>query len=140
MNQWYYFLFLFRQVYGFNSIMIPLLILFLLAVIKNYWIDKTPYRPVHLLALVPCLFPIAMLIWGTLYEHTTSQGMVSIKEPEWLYGVMRGLVVIQLLVNIGCLVYFKGLRLSIVTLALLQGFLTLFSLLVAGMSIEGTWL
>lgn len=141
MNQWSYFLFLLRQVYGADGILIPLFVLFLLAVVKNYWIDKIPYRAVHLLALVPFLFPIWMLIWGTLYEHTTSGTVYAhVNVPEWLSPAIWGIVVIQLLVNIGCLVYFKGVRLSIVILVLLQGLLTFISLLVSGMSIGGTWL
>ena len=135
MDQWDYFLFLFRQVYRNNMITTPLVFMVLLAVVKNYWIDKTPYRAVHWLALVPCLFPIWILVWGTLYRHTSWT-----HPPEWLSPAMWGIVVIQLLVNLGCLVYFKGLRLSIVFLLLLQGSVTLLSLLLSSMSIGGTWL
>jgi hypothetical protein len=139
-QQGQYFLFLLGQVFSCNCVTPFLFILFALAVIKNYWIDKTPYRAVHLLALFPFLFPIWMLIWGTLFEHTTSGPPGWNEVPEWQFFPLRVIVAIQLLITIGCFIYFKGLRLSILTLALWQGFLTFLSLLVAGMSIGGTWL
>src|SRR5262245_51361257 len=108
MNQWDYFLFLLNLLYQLDWMMIPLFVLFILAVIKDYLIGKTPFQAVHLLALVPFLFPILMLIWGTVFQHTIpTPGSDYTAAPAWLSLALWTLVVIQLLMVLGGLVYFK---------------------------------
>jgi hypothetical protein len=86
-------------------------------------------------------FPLWIVMWGTLFEHTTGRTPYAYVEmPEWQFQAMWVIVVIQLLMNIGCLVYFEGVRLSVLTLGLVQGFLTFIALFVASMSIRGEWL
>ena len=75
MNQWEYFSFLFRQGFIAGSMWYLTLffcLLFILVVYKTFKVDKAPYKKIYLLSLIPFLFPILMLIWGTLFEHTQS--------------------------------------------------------------------
>ena len=140
MNQRDYFLFLFRQ--GFIAgdmlyLTFFFCFLFILALYKTFKVDNAPYKKLYLISLIPFLFPVLMLIWGTLFEHTQTY---TANVPAWQLNVLSGILFLQLGINLVCLVYFKGIRLSIVALALLQMYFTFPFYLVAAMSIGGIWL
>ena len=140
MNQWEYFFFLFRQgvIVGSRWYLTFLFcLLFILVFYKTFKVDKVPYKKLYLISLIPFLFPILILIWGTFFEHTQSYTTYA---PDWQLNGLSGILYLQLGVHIACLVYFKGIRLSIVALAVLQMYFTLPFYLVAYMSIGGVWL
>jgi hypothetical protein len=140
MNRWDYFLFLFRQGFVFGSmgyLTFFFLLLFTLALYKNFKVDKAPYKQLYLIALIPFLFPLIMLIWGTFFEHTQIH---AVSVPDWQLNVLSWILFLQFGIHLGCLVYFKGIRLSIAALALLQMYLVLPFYFVASMSVGGIWL
>lgn len=108
-----------------------------LALTKNYALDRTPFQARHLLALVPLVFPALLLTWGVLFEHTTSPVP---DVPQWQLLVPNALLLVQLLVNVACLYAFAGVRLSVFTIALFQAYWTQFAWLLAYMSIRNEWL
>jgi hypothetical protein len=135
MNHWDYFLFLLRQAHnGAWCITVPLLVLVVLAICKNYFVDKTPYAKRHLIAFVPFVFPLLLLVYGTLFEHTSTK---TVHVPEWQTMLLWVPVISQVVINGFCLAIFKGMRLSVLALTILQGWLTLIHLLVAAVSITG---
>jgi hypothetical protein len=109
----------------------------LFALGKNYLLDKSPFHNRHLLTLFPFLFPVLLLIWGSLFEHTKT---TDTSVPEWQLLVPNALLVLQLLINLTCFYAFTGVRLSVLALALMQAYLTLFTWLIATMSIRNEWL
>ncbi len=140
MNRWEYFSFLFRQ--GFIAgdmwyLTLLFCFLFILALYKTFKVDKAPYKKLYLISLIPFLFPILMLIWGTRFEHTQTY---TANIPAWQLNVLSEILYLQFGINLVCLVYFKGIRLSITALALLQMYFTLPFYLVATMSVGGVWL
>ena len=140
MNRWEYFFFLFRQ--GFIGgamwyLTFFFCFLFILVLYKTFKVDKAPYRKLYLVSLIPFLFPFFMLIWGTLFEHTQNYSTYA---PDWQLNVLSGILYLQLALHIFFLVYFKGVRLSVAALAVLQMYLTLPFYLVAYMSVGGTWM
>ena len=141
MNRWDYFLFLFHQGRSFivsNLLLICLfLLLFVVLLYNAFKVDKAPYKKLYLISLIPFLFPLLMLVWGTLFEHTQVQVT---NVPAWQSSVLSGIFLLQLAINLVCLVWFKGIRLSIAVLALLQACFTFPFLLVASMSVSGIWL
>lgn len=140
MNQWEYFLYLFRQGFiagSFWRLTLFFFILFVLVLYKTFKVDRAPYKKIYLISLIPFLFPLLMLIWGTLFEHTQSY---SADVPAWHLSVLPAILYLQLGIHIACLVYFKGIRLSIAALILLQMYFTLPFYLVATMSVGGVWL
>jgi hypothetical protein len=140
MNRWDYFLFLFQQGFVAGS-MWPLtflfLFLFILVFYKTFKVDKVPCQKIYLISLTPFLFPLLMLIWGTLFEHTQSY---VIDLPAWQLKILSGILYLQLGIHLACLVYFKGVRLFVAALALLQMYFTLPFYLVSYMSVSGTWM
>ena len=140
MNRGDYFSFLFRQAViagGMGPLTFAFCFLFILMFYKTFKVDKVPYKKIYLISLIPFLFPILMLIWGTLFEHTQSY-MANI--PVWQLKVLSGILYLQLGIHLVCLIYFKGIRLVIGALALLQMYFTLPFYLVAYMSVGGVWL
>jgi hypothetical protein len=105
-------------------------------VYKTFKVDKAPYKKNYLLSLIPFLFPLFMLVWGTLFEHTQT---FTTYAPDWQLNALSGILYLQLGIHIVCLFYFKGIRLSIAALAVLQMYFTLPFYLVAYMSIGGAW-
>jgi hypothetical protein len=140
MNRWEYFSFLFQQGFIAGSmwpLTLAFCILFILVLYKTFKVDKAPYEKKYLLTLIPFLFPLLMLIWGTLFEHTQDYTTYA---PKWQLSILSGILYLQLGIHIACLVYFKGIRLSVAALALLQMYFTLPFYLVAYMSIGGVWM
>ena len=140
MNRWEYFLFLFRQGFVAGNMWYLTLffcLLFALVFYRTFKVDKAPYKKIYLISLIPFLFPTLMLTWGTLFEHTQTY---TADIPAWQLSILSGILFLQLGLNIACLVYFKGIRLAIAALALLQMYLTLPFYLIAYMSIGGVWL
>ncbi|MBC7877483.1 MAG: hypothetical protein H7Y59_09965 [Anaerolineales bacterium] len=103
---------------------------------KTFKVDKVPYQKIYLLSLIPFLFPLLMLVWGTLFEHTNS---ITADVPAWQLKTISIILYVQLAISLGCIVYFKGIRLLVATLAVLQMYFTLPFFLVAYMSISGSW-
>ena len=140
MDRWNYFLFLFQQGFVAGS-MWPLtflfLFLFILVCYKTFKVDKAPCRKIYLITVIPFLFPLLMLIWGTLFEHTQSY---VIDLPAWQLKILSGILYLQLGIHLACLVYFKEIRLFVAALALLQMYFTLPFYLVSYMSVSGTWM
>jgi hypothetical protein len=139
MDRWAYFLYLFRQgfvVAGLWYLTLFFCFLLILVLYKTFKVDKTPFKKLYLISLIPFLFPVLLLIWGTFFEHT--QTYIS-KLPAWQLNVLTGILYLQLGIHLACLVYFKGIRLSIAALALLQMYFTLPFYLVAVMSVGGSW-
>jgi hypothetical protein len=140
MNHGDYWLYLVRQAFIYDDlwyITLPLFVLAVLAVIKNYSVDKAPFKRRHLLALIPFAFPPLLLAYGTMFEHTLTRTQAV---PAWQTMILWGIVISQALINVLCFVHFKRMRLSVLALTALQGWLTLFPFLVAVMSVSGTWL
>lgn len=140
MNHGDYWLYLVRQAFIYDDlwyITLPLFALAVLAGIKNYIADKAPYSKRHLLALIPFAFPPLLLIYGALFEHTLTKTQ---DVPAWQTTILWGIVISQILFNGLCFACFKRMRLSVLALAALQGWLTLFPFVVAVMSVSGTWL
>jgi hypothetical protein len=137
---WNYFLDLLRQAFIYDDlwyITLPLFTLAALAISKNYVVDKTRYARRHLLALIPFVFPLLLLVCGTLFEHTLTR---TAHVPAWQTMLAWGIVISQVGINGLCFVTFKGMRLSVLALTVLQGWLSLFPFFVAMMSISGAWL
>jgi hypothetical protein len=137
---WNYFLDLLRQAFIYDDlwyITLPLFMLVVLAISKNYVVDKTPYARRHLLALIPFAFPPLLLVYGTLFEHTLTK---TAHVPAWQTMLAWGIVIYQVGINGLCLATFKGMRLTMLALTILQGWLSLFPFFVAMMSISGVWL
>ena len=139
MNRWSYLLDLMRQAFIHDDlwyITLPLFALVALAIYKNYIVDKTRPARRHLFALVPFVFPLLLLVFGALFEHT-----LTVTEPvaAWQIVILWGTVIGQVLINGLCLAFFKEIRLSLLALAMLQGWLTLFPFAVAVMSTTGIW-
>lgn len=140
MNRWEYFSFLFRQGFAAGNIWYLTLLfcfLFILALYKTFKMDKAPYKKLYLISLIPFLFPFFLLTWGSLFEHTQTY---TANTPAWQLNGLSGILFLQFGINLACLVYFKGIRLSIAALALLQMYLTLPFYLVAYMSVGGVWM
>jgi len=140
MNRWDYLLDLLRQAFIYDDlwyITLPLFMLVVLAIGKNYFVDKTPYARRHLLAFIPFVFPPLLLICGTLFEHTLTK---TAHVPTWQTMIVWGIVISQAAINGLCFATFKGMRLSVLALTILQGWLSLFPFFVAVMSISGVWL
>lgn len=140
MNHWSYFLNLLRQAFIYDDlwyITLPLFALVILAVSKNYFVDKTQYERRHLLAFIPFVFPPLLLVYGTLFEHTLTK---TEHVPAWQTMILWGIVISQMVINGLCFACFKRMRLSVLALTILQGWLTLFPFFVAVMSISGIWL
>ena len=140
MNRWEYFWYLFHQGFIAGSLWYLTFffcLLFILVLYKTFKVDKAPYKKIYLLSLIPFLFPLLMLIWGTFFEHTQSY---TADLPAWQLNVLTGILFLQFGINLACLIYFKGIRLSVAALALLQMYFTLPFYLVAYMSISGSWM
>ena len=140
MNHWDYLLGLLRQAFIYDDlwcITLPLFLLAVLAISKNYFVDKTPYARRHLLAFIPFAFPPLLLVYGTLFEHTLTK---TAHVPAWQTMIVWGIAISQVSINGLCFAIFKGMRLSVLALTLLQGWLSLFPFFVAVMSISGVWL
>ncbi len=140
MNQWEYFSFLFRQGFiagNFWYLTLVFCFLFILVIYRTFKVNKAPYKKQYLLSLIPFLFPLLMLAWGTFFEHTQSY---TADIPAWQLNMLAGTLYLQLGIHVVCLVYFKGVRLAVAALALLQMYLTLPFYLVAYMSVGGVWL
>jgi hypothetical protein len=141
MNHWDYFLFLFHQGLGFiisNSLLIiPSILGLIYLLYRNFKINGVPFKRVYLISLIPFLFPMLMLLWGTFFEHTQTY---SANIPNWQSNVLSGMLFLQVAINLACLFYFKGIRLLVVMLALIQLSFTLPFFLVASMSVGGIWL
>lgn len=140
MNRWDYFSFLFHQGFMFGSmgfLTFFFLFLFILALYKNFKVDKEPYKKLYLISFIPFLFPPLMLIWGTFFEHTQ---VYTANIPAWQLNVLSGILYLQAGINLACFIYFKRIRLSIAALAVLQMYFTFPFYLVAAMSIGGVWL
>jgi hypothetical protein len=140
MNRWEYFFFLVRQgpITGkMWYLTFFFCFLFALLLYKTFKINKAPYKKIYLLSLIPFLFPLFMLIWGTFFEHTNS---ITADIPAWQLNGPSWILYLQLGIHVACLVYFKGVRLLIAALAVLQMYFTLPFFLVAYMSVGGTWL
>lgn len=141
MNRWEYFLFLFRQAFTVGSfwyLAALFCLVFILMLYKTFKVNKTPYKKIYLLSLIPFLFPLFLLIWGTFFEHT--QISTTTYAPDWQLQVLSWILYLQLGIHIACLIYFKGVRLFIAALAVLQMYFTLPFYLVAIMSVGGTWI
>ena len=109
----------------------------LLALTKNYVLDRTAFQTRHLVALTPLLFPIVLLLWATVFEHTR----VPVADvPQWQVVVPHALLVLQLAVNVACFAKFRDIRLSVFTVSLFQAYWTLYAWLIAIMSVQGEWL
>lgn len=140
MDRWDYFLFLFRQGFVAGNLGCFTFIfcsLFILALYKTFMVDKAPYKKVYLISLIPFLLPIVMLIWGTFFEHTQTY---TANVPAWQLNVLSGILFLQFGINLVCLVHFKGIRLSVAALVLLQTYFIFPFYLVAAMSVGGIWL
>ena len=140
MNRWDYFIYLFHQGFvagSFWYLTFFFCLLFILVFYKTFKVDKKPYKKQYLISLIPFFFPLLLLIWGTFFEHT--QTYIS-KLPAWQINVLTGILILQLGLHVVCLIYFKGIRLSIATLSLLQMYFTLPFYLVAVMSVGGSWI
>ena len=138
MEHWTYFLFLSKQMAGVYPLVVLMGIPFSLALFKSYRIDKVAYRPSHLFILLPFLCHVLLLMWGTLFEHTTEANRV-VAVPAWQLSGLWVIVLVQVVVNVVCFVRFKGLRISVLTMALAQWLLTLFAFFLASMSVQGVW-
>ena len=140
MNRWDYFIYLFHQGFvagSFWYLTFFFCLLFTLVAYKTFKVDKTPFKKSYLISLIPFLFPLFLLTWGTLFEHT--QTYIS-KLPAWQLNVLTGILILQLGIHVVCLIYFKGIRLTVAALSLLQMYFTLPFYLVAVMSVGGSWM
>ncbi len=141
MNHWEYFFFLFHQGASFivsNFLFVALFFLLFIALLyKNFKADDEPYKKVYAISLIPFLFPIFMLVWGTFFEHTQ---IYMPDLPHWQIDVLTGVLILQIGINLVCLVWFNRVRMSVVALALLQMCFTLPFFLAATMSVSGVWM
>lgn len=140
MNHWDYFLFLFNKSFVTGKtwyLTFFFCFLFALMLYKTFKVDKVPYQKIYLLSLIPFLFPLLMLVWGTLFEHTNS---ITADVPAWQLKTISIILYVQLAISLACIVYFKGIRLLVAALAVLQMYFTLPFFLVAYMSISGSWM
>jgi hypothetical protein len=141
MNHWEYFLFLFYQGLGFITstlpLMIPFFIAFILLLYRTFKMNAESFKRIYLISLIPFLFPFLMVAWGTFFEHTQAY---TAKVPDWQLGMLSWLLCFQIGFNIVCLIYFKGIRLPLAILSLIQMGFTLPFLLIASMSVGGVWL
>lgn len=136
---WGYLGFLLDQAWRNNAWLISWLLLAAcpLALMKNYVFDRTAFQARHLVALTPLLFPVVLLLWATVFEHTR----VPVADvPQWQVAVPHALLVLQVAINVACFFAFRGIRLSVFTVSLFQAYWTLYAWLIAIMSVEGEWL
>lgn len=141
MNHWDYLLFLFNQGMSFvisNLLLIvPSMLGLIYLLYRNFKVDAVPFKKVYLISLIPFLFPMLMLLWGTFFEHTQAY---SENIPSWQSSVLSGMLYLQVGISFACLIWFKGIRLLVVMLVLIQLMFTLPFFLVASMSVGGIWL
>lgn len=104
---------------------------------KTFKVDKVPYQKNYLFSLIPLLFPLLMLIWGTIFENTQSY-----KEdiPSWQLNILTGILFLQFFISLACIIYFKGVRLSLAALTVFQMYFTLPFYLAAIGSVSGVLL
>lgn len=136
-GHWAYFLFLTKQAAGAYRLAGFMGIVVCFALFKNYKIDKADFQASHLLMLLPFLHPLLLLIWGTAFEHTTAPGL---SVPGWQLHGLWFIVLCQVAMSVYFFLRFKGLRLSVAAISVLQGFLTMLAFFLAWMSVSGTWI
>lgn len=137
MSRLEYFFYLFRQGFTVGSfwyLAFLFCLLFILVIYKTFKVDKMPYKKIYLLSLIPFLFPALMLIWGTFFEHTQSY---TENIPAWQFNALTGILFLQFVINLACIIYFKGVRLSLAALTVFQMYFTLPFYLVAIGSVSG---
>ena len=134
-----YFLFLLDKAFVYDDLW-PLTLLLLalveLALYKNYTVDRKPFCRRHLLALVPFIFPVFFLVWGTLFEHTQSPAH---NIPAWQVRALSMAFEIQVAISGASLAYLKEVRLSVAALGLFQVYLSLYPWNIAEKSVTGDW-
>ncbi len=90
----------------------------------------------HLLILIPIIFPVLVLFWGTVMCAQFNPRLV----PGQSLFILQIIVLIQLIVS-GYLVYkMNGFRWLTISFILLVAWYSFWAFFVASMSITGTWL
>jgi hypothetical protein len=106
------------------------------AMIYNFYLSKTRFQLYYLWTLVPFLFTVFMLLFGTIMNHNISDGIA----PSWPGYALFGLAISQLICT-GLLIYkMKGIRWATISLGVFQLLCSTATWFVAGMSVTGDWL
>jgi hypothetical protein len=103
------------------------------ASIFNFPFLRSRFRRRHLLVFLPLGVSLLVLVWGSLMRHTDQHSLA----PDWPSRVVEGLLIAQLLTEIGVVYVLKGYRWFSAAAVLLEQWVGVAFAFVAGMSVTG---